>query len=357
MNRIEKLINKKKFIPLNQFINIALYDKKLGYYQNKKIFGRDGDFITSPLISSIFSEMISVWIISYWIYLKKPKKINILELGPGNGVMIKQIINSIKKIKTFNAKFNVYLHEKSAKLIKIQKRNLNDFTNIIWVKNINKVNQDPTIIIANEFFDAFPIKQFFKEKNNWYEQCVAFKNNSKKKIVYYKNKINNNTLKKYSNFGNINKSKILEYPVDIETYLNSISRIIKKNNGIFLMFDYGYSDVLGKNTIKAIKKHRTVDLLKEYTECDITFDINFNILRNIFKKNNIRNIGTVSQNFFLQKLGIMERADQIIKKQDAIISKNLILSINKLINPKEMGNAFHALAFSNKNCKFNLGFI
>ena len=357
MNRIEKLINKKKFIPLNQFINIALYDKKLGYYQNKKIFGRDGDFITSPLISSIFSEMISVWIVSYWIYLKKPKKINILELGPGNGLMIKQIINSIKKIKTFNAEFNVYLHEKSAKLIKIQKKNLNDFKNIIWIKNINKVNQDPTIIVANEFFDALPIKQFFKEKNNWYEQCVAFKNNSKKNITYYKNKINNNSLKKYSNFCNINKSKILEYPVDIETYLNSISRIIKKNNGIFLMFDYGYSDILGKNTIKAIKKHKTVDLLKEYTDCDITFDINFNILKNIFKKNNIKNIGTVSQNFFLQKLGIMERADQIIKKQDAITSKNLILSINKLINPKEMGNAFHALAFSNKNCKFNLGFI
>ena len=145
--------------------------------------------------------------------------------------------------------------------------------------------------------------------------------------------------------------------MNIETYINSISKIIKKNNGIFLMFDYGYSSVLGKNTIKAIRKHKTVDLLKDYTDCDITFDINFNILKNIFKKNNIQNIGIVSQNFFLQKLGIMERADQIIKKQDALSSRNLILSINKLINPKEMGNAFHALAFSNKNCKFNLGFI
>ena len=148
MNRIEKLISKKKFIPLNQFINIALYDKKLGYYQNKKIFGRDGDFITSPLISSIFSEMITVWIVSYWIYIKKPKKINILELGPGNGLMIKQIINSIKKIKTFDATFTVYLHEKSEKLIKIQKNNLNDFKNIIWIKKINKINKDPTMIIT-----------------------------------------------------------------------------------------------------------------------------------------------------------------------------------------------------------------
>ena len=356
MNLLEKLIYKKKIIPLDKFIDIALYNKQLGYYQNKKIFSRDGDFITSPFISSIFSEMISIWIVSYWIYLKKPKKINILELGPGNGLMINQIINSLKKIKTFDAKFNIYLHEKSESLIKVQKENLNNFKNIVWIKNINKIKQYPTIIIANEFFDAFPIKQFFKINNNWHEQCISFKDNIKK-IIYFKNKINNNILKKYSKFFNINKSKIIEYPVKIENYLNSISKIIKKNNGIFLTFDYGYSDIVGKNTLRAIKKHKIVDLLKEYTDCDITFDINFNILKNIFKKNNVRFIGAVSQNFFLQKLGIMERASQIVKKQNVIDSKNLILSINKLINPKEMGNTFKALAFCNKNCKFNLGFI
>jgi NADH dehydrogenase [ubiquinone] 1 alpha subcomplex assembly factor 7 len=356
MNRLEKLIYKKKNIPLDKFIDIALYNKQLGYYENKKIFSRDGDFITSPFISSIFSEMISIWIVSYWIYLKKPKKINILELGPGNGLMINQIINSLKKIKTFDANFNIYLHEKSESLIKVQKENLNNFKNIVWIKNINKIKQYPTIIIANEFFDAFPIKQFFKINNNWHEQCISFKKNIKK-IIYYKNKINDNILKKYSKFFNINKSKIIEYPVKIENYLNSISKIIKKNNGIFLTFDYGYSDIVGKNTLRAIKKHKIVDLLKEYTDCDITFDINFNILKNIFKKNNVRFIGAVSQNFFLQKLGIMERASQIVKKQNVIDSKNLILSINKLINPKEMGNTFKALAFCNKNCKFNLGFI
>ena len=356
MNLLEKLIYKKKIIPLDKFIDIALYNKQLGYYQNKKIFSRDGDFITSPFISSIFSEMISIWIVSYWIYLKKPKKINILELGPGNGLMINQIINSLKKIKTFDAKFNIYLHEKSESLIKVQKENLNNFKNIVWIKNINKIKQYPTIIIANEFFDAFPIKQFFKINSNWHEQCISFKDNIKK-IIYYKNKINNDILKKYSKFFNINKSKIIEYPVKIENYLNSISKIIKKNNGIFLTFDYGYSDIVGKNTLRAIKKHKIVDLLKEYTDCDIIFDINFNILKNIFKKNNVRFIGAVSQNFFLQKLGIMERASQIVKKQNVIDSKNLILSINKLINPKEMGKTFKALAFCNKNCKFNLGFI
>ena len=94
----------------------------------------------------------------------------------------------------------------------------------------NKLHKN--IIEASESLFEEGLK-FFKEKNSWYEQCVAFDNNDKKNITYYKNKINNSSLKKYSNFYNINKSKTLEYPMNIETYINSISKIIKKNNGIY----------------------------------------------------------------------------------------------------------------------------
>ena len=101
MNRIEKLINKKKFIPLNQFINIALYDKELGYYQNKKIFGRNGDFITSPHISSIFSEMISIWIVSYWLYIlycnihpQSPTNLVVKQSPPSTNLLVKTIFTS-----------------------------------------------------------------------------------------------------------------------------------------------------------------------------------------------------------------------------------------------------------------------
>jgi NADH dehydrogenase [ubiquinone] 1 alpha subcomplex assembly factor 7 len=174
MNYIKKFFNNKKIIPLDRFINFALYEKKIGYYQNKKIFGRNGDFITSPIISSIFSEMISVWFVSYWIYLKKPKKINILELGPGTGLMIKEIINSILKFKTFDADLKIYLHEKSEKLRMIQKNNLKNYKNIFWINNLSKVNKYPTVILANEFFDAFPIKQFFKIKKNGMSNVSLF---------------------------------------------------------------------------------------------------------------------------------------------------------------------------------------
>jgi cyclopropane-fatty-acyl-phospholipid synthase len=357
MNFIEKSLNKKKFIPLDHFIDLALYKKNLGYYQKKKKFGRDGDFVTSPIISSIFSEMISVWFISYWIHLKKPKKINILELGPGNGTMIKQIISATKKFKTFDADLMIYLHEKSEKLKRVQKNNLEKFNNIFWVKNINKINKYPTVIIANEFFDAFPIKQFFKKKGDWYEQCITFSKKKNPRINYCKRKTNNSFIKKYSNFYNLNKSKVIEYPTNIDLYIKAISKIIKNNKGIFLMLDYGYSSVVGKNTVRAIKDHKIVNLLKNYTNCDITSDVNFNILKNFFNKNNIKNIGNVTQSFFLQKMGIMERAEQVIKKNGLLYNKDLILSMNKLLNPKEMGNVFHVLSFGKKDCKFNLGFI
>ena len=279
MNYIKKFFNNKKFIPLDHFINFALYEKKIGYYENKKIFGRNGDFITSPIISSIFSEMISLWFVSYWIYLKKPRKINILELGPGTGLMIKQIINSILKLKTFDADLTIYLHEKSKKLRIIQKNNLKNYKNIYWINNLKKINKYPTVIVANEFFDAFPIKQFFKKEKKWYEQCITLSKKNSSEINYYKNKVNNNFIKKFSTFYNLDRSEIIEYPTNIDFYIKAISKVIKNNNGVFLMFDYGYSSMIGQNTIRAIKNHKIVSLLENYIDCDITADVNFNILK------------------------------------------------------------------------------
>ena len=87
------MFNKKYYkIPLDKFINSALYDPKKGYYMRTIPFGKQGDFVTSPNISNIFSEMIFIWIISYWKKFYKNKKINVIELGGGNGEMLHQII-------------------------------------------------------------------------------------------------------------------------------------------------------------------------------------------------------------------------------------------------------------------------
>ena len=111
------ILKKNTKISLDKFIEKALYDKSKGYYTNKNPIGQKGDFITSPNISVMFSEMITIWLISFWQNLGCPKKINIVELGGGNGEMINQIIKTANSFDEFRKSTKFYIHEKSAKLI------------------------------------------------------------------------------------------------------------------------------------------------------------------------------------------------------------------------------------------------
>ena len=115
-------IDKKKYIPLDKFIYRALYDKKIGYYMNNNPFGEKGDFITSPNISILFSEMIAIWCIAFWENLGCPKKINIVEMGAGNGEMMYQMIKVFKRFDKFLKSSKFFIFEKSQFLKKIQKK-------------------------------------------------------------------------------------------------------------------------------------------------------------------------------------------------------------------------------------------
>ena len=165
-------------LSLDKFINLSLYDKKFGYYMKKNPFGKKGDFITAPNISRLYSEMIAIWIISLWQSLGSPKKFNLIELGAGNGQMMKVFIESFQRFPIFLKSCNFIIHEKSPSLIKIQKKEL-DKNKIEWVSQINKIKKNPCIFIANEFFDALPIKQFRKKENLWLEKFINLKNPNK----------------------------------------------------------------------------------------------------------------------------------------------------------------------------------
>ena len=152
--------------PLDKFINFSLYNKKFGYYMKKNPFGKRGDFITAPNISRLFTEMIAIWIISFWKSLGSPKKFNLIELGAGNGEMMKVLIESFENFPDFFKSCNFVIHEKSPLLIKEQKKKLQKI-DILWKSKIDKIKKIPSIFIANEFFDAMPIKQFQKKKKNY----------------------------------------------------------------------------------------------------------------------------------------------------------------------------------------------
>jgi cyclopropane-fatty-acyl-phospholipid synthase len=141
-------INRSTNLPLDKFIEWALYDKNSGYYMKKNPLGKKGDFITSPNITRLFSEMIAIWIITFWKSIGSPNKFNLLELGAGNGEMMKVINETLKNFpECFNA-CTFIIHEKSNFLIGKQKGNLNS-KKILWISDIKKNNSYPVIYLAN----------------------------------------------------------------------------------------------------------------------------------------------------------------------------------------------------------------
>ena len=339
-------------IPLDKFINQALYDKSRGYYMNSNPIGSKGDFITAPNISIIFSEMITIWLLSFWEKIGCPKNINIIELGAGNGEMMFQILNTVKKFKNFEQSSNFFIFEKSQYLKKLQKKKMK-LQNIKWINSFKKISKFPTIFIANEFFDALPIKQFIKKESIWFEKYVVNKNRT---LEFFDKKIKKKTIEKLLKQKILKNQKFIEFSLLASEILVSITKIIKKNNGGLLIIDYGYESKKMFDTLQSVRKHKKNNLLKNVYKADITHLINFNFLKKKIKDLKINSVNLTTQRDFLLKMGILERAEIVSKNMPFSKKSDVYFRIKKLIDENQMGKLFKVLFATNKKNNFNLGF-
>jgi len=346
--------SKKAFnFPLDKFINFSLYDKKFGYYMKKDPFGKRGDFITAPNISRLFTEMIAIWIISFWKSLGSPKKFNLIELGAGNGEMMKVLIESFENFPDFLKSCNFIIHEKSPLLIKEQKKKLQKI-NILWKSKIGKIKKIPSIFIANEFFDAMPIKQFRKKKNLWFEKFVNFTNNNE--AFFFEKKTDIKKVERSIGFKISENQNFIEYSELCLKYLKDISKVIKKNNGGLLLIDYGYFDGKMKNTLQAVSNHKIANILENIGNIDITHNLNFSLFQNFVKNIGGLSIDLTTQRKFLIKMGIKKRAEIISKNKDFLKKADIFYRLKRLTDQKQMGNLFKVMLIKNEKNKFKLGF-
>ena len=346
-------LKKKRDLPLDKFIDLSLYNKKFGYYMKKNPFGRGGDFITAPNVSRLFSEMLAIWVISFWESLGYPKKFNLIELGAGNGEMMKVLIESFKNFPLFLKSCNLIIHEKSPVLIKIQKKKLIK-SKVLWLSNISKIKKIPSIFIANEFFDAIAIKQFRKKDNIWFEKFVNFE--SQYKASFFEKKTDIRKIEKKIGFKISTNQNFIEYSELGLNYLDRISKIIKKNTGGLLLIDYGYLDEKMKNTLQAVSNHKFANILENIGKVDITHNVNFNLFRKFIKKLGGLENSLATQKEFLIKMGIKDRAEIISKNETFSKKADIFYRLKRLIDEKQMGSLFKVMLVKNRNNKFNLGF-
>ena len=222
MNKIINLLKEKKSIPLDQFINVSLYDKEFGYYMKKNPFGKKGDFITAPLISELFGEMLAVWCVAFWEHIGKPNKILLVELGPGDGSLCKVLLKTAKQFKSFYNSLEINLLEISDTLKAIQKTKINN-KKVRLIKKIREINYGPVIFLGNEFFDALPIKQIYKKKKLFFEKYVTLSSDDKK-IEFLNKKANDNLIKRIRDLNLISIGNTIEYPIEALKFLKAIAK-------------------------------------------------------------------------------------------------------------------------------------
>ena len=320
---------------------------------NNNPFGKNGDFTTAPNISRLFSEMVAIWTISFWENLGSPKQFNLIELGAGNGEMMKVMIESFRKFPSFFSSCNILIHEKSPKLIEEQKNKIK-FKNIKWVANLKKLNKLPSIFLANEFFDSIPIKQFLKKRNFWFEKFVHI--SADKKASFINKKINIKEVEKKINLNILDKQNFIEYsPLGLK-YLKDIFNLIKKDNGGLLIIDYGYFAKEMKDTLQSIYKKKYSKVLENIGESDITYNINFYLVKKIAENFKELNINFTSQKEFLTNLGIHQRAEIIGKNKTFTEKADMFYRLKRLVDKKEMGDLFKVMLIKKSDNNSQIGF-
>ena len=286
-----------KLIPVDEFIDKSLYKPNVGYYTKKVPFGSKGDFVTAPTISNLFSEIVTIWVVSSWEKLGKPKNFNFVELGPGDGSFMKIFIKTIKKFPDLNDSINIFLYEKSVLLKNIQKQKLKN-NKIKWINNLNSIDKGPIIFFGNEFFDALPIKQFLSKNNSYFEKYFSLNLSSGINEIYRKAK--KEDVENIKSFKTLKDLKFVEFPKSGFLEMDKIVQKINSLSGGILLIDYGYLKILNKSTIQAVmknKKIKMINLLEHLGEADITSLVNFRLLKEYFLKKNMKVKQIVSQKF------------------------------------------------------------
>lgn len=294
------------------------------YYGNQTPLGRDGDFITAPLVSQLFGEMIAFWIIENVKHLERFK---LLELGPGNGQMMADVMRIIRKDVATNSKLEaIYLYEFSQALKEQQAAAVQD-PRLAWCESLASLEGDSYVVIANEFFDALPFRQFsFGQVVQ--ELFVGVQGSEFVPVWLESDEL-------------IDGAGIIEISDCSLQFASEIDRITK--GGAVLIFDYGYFQRPGVSTLQALLRHQKVDPFAAAGRGDLTYHVDFVALAEQFVG---RDVNLMTQAQFLLSMGIELRAGQLIKGGASPLK--IEQDLRRLLSGEQMGNLFKVMEIRSK---------
>jgi NADH dehydrogenase [ubiquinone] 1 alpha subcomplex assembly factor 7 len=355
-SEIKKLIKTSGPMPVWRYMELCLTHPKFGYYVSRDPLGREGDFITAPEVSQMFGELLGLWAASVWKAIGSPGLLRLIELGPGRGTMMADALRALRVLPPLYQSLSVHLIEINPVLRDKQKSTLSGVRNIAWHDSIDDIPDGPSVIFANEYFDALPIHQVVKRETGWHERTVEI--DAGGKLVF------GSAAEPTPRFDILLPPLVRAAPIGAvfewrpDAEIMKIAARVRDQDGAALIVDYGHVRSDAGDTFQAIARHSFADPLKTPGQADVTAHVDFQALARAVEDLGARVHGPVTQGDFLKRLGIETRAVTLMAKASQEVSDDISAALKRLIGGGRggMGSMFKVLAVSEPHLTTLAGF-
>jgi NADH dehydrogenase [ubiquinone] 1 alpha subcomplex assembly factor 7 len=333
-------------LSVAQYMELCLCDPKHGYYASGAPIGAAGDFTTAPEISQMFGELIGVWAASAWQAMGAPPQVNLVELGPGRGTMIVDVLRAARVMPGFLAASTLHLIEISRPLERLQREALaSSEIAVSWHRSLASVPKGPLIILANEFVDALPVHQAVLCADGWHERVIRTDEEDRLCFSIDRDPIRRRDGVFPCNLKHARIGDIFEWRS--EAIATEIGNRVARSNGVALIIDYGHTRSMPGDTLQAVGDHRFADPLLASGSIDLTAHVDFQALASAAERMGARVHGPVTQARFLLGMGIAQRAASL-KAAAPGHANSIDSALQRLTDEADtgMGGMIRAMAFS-----------
>ena len=324
---LAEIITTEGPMPLDRYMGLCLGHPRHGYYMSRDPFGEGGDFMTAPEISQIFGELIGVWCAAAWDAMGRSSRFNLVELGPGRGTLMADILKAAKVMPGFREAACIHLVEMSPVLCKLQKEKLGP--DVTWHDSIASIPDGPMLLMANEFFDAIPIRQFEKRHGEWFERCVGAKGMGLMPAAL--------------DVAQGADGDVIEFAPQRLEIAKEIGRRLSAQKGCALIIDYGHLQTAPGDTLQAVRAHKYVNVTDRPGESDITSHVDFEALGKALAQAGAKVLPALTQRTFLIAMGLEQRAAILSSKADVNTKDILTRAVTRLAGEGEMGQLFKVM--------------
>jgi NADH dehydrogenase [ubiquinone] 1 alpha subcomplex assembly factor 7 len=340
-----------------QYMELCLTDPERGYYARRDPFGVAGDFTTAPEISQMFGELIGLWAAATWRAMGSPGRVNLVELGPGRGTMMVDVLRAAKVMPDFRAAVGVHLIEISPALERLQRQALaGGDVPVSWHRAIEDVPDGPLIVLANEFFDALPVHQAVMCADGWHARVIKLGDDDRFHFTIDRDPIPLFDKLLPSSLRAARIGEIFEWRAD--NIALEIGRRVVRFGGAALIVDYGHGESAIGDTLQAVGEHQFAEPLLAPGLVDLTAQVDFQALAQAAEGMGARVYGPLPQGEFLHRLGIEQRAAALKAAAPPDYASTIEAARVRLTSEDRtgMGRLFKAMAVANPKLDLLPGF-